>query len=295
MRNHLSPRRLAAAIGVSESSIKRWVDEGKIPTHVTAGGHRRISVEAAIRFVRESRAELIDPVALGIASEGFAPPMGPDEKIAALHGHLIHGRTDAAVELIRFLYVSGMDSARIIDEPFRIVMEQFGRSWHDQGDAGVFREHRGTQIGLRILFELRAMHGPPADSAPIALGGAPQGDPYLLPTLAAAIVIESAGFKTSNLGPDTPDSAFVSAIENVRPCITWLSATTERKATERTQTLQTLEGAVGRIGGSLVVGGQASSHWNLSSSSATFRAESMVELAAFASGVLRLQRSTSVE
>jgi MerR family transcriptional regulator, light-induced transcriptional regulator len=49
---HLSPKALAAAIGVSESSLKRWADEGRLAAERTAGGHRRIAVAEAVRFVR---------------------------------------------------------------------------------------------------------------------------------------------------------------------------------------------------------------------------------------------------
>lgn len=53
MKPLLSPRELAQAIGVSESSIKRWIDDGLIGATKTAGGHRRIAGSEAIRFVRE--------------------------------------------------------------------------------------------------------------------------------------------------------------------------------------------------------------------------------------------------
>ena len=39
----MSPVRAAALIGVSESTLKRWVDAGHIRAEKTAGGHRRIA------------------------------------------------------------------------------------------------------------------------------------------------------------------------------------------------------------------------------------------------------------
>src|SRR5687768_18525459 len=49
----LTTRDLALAMGVSESSIKRWADEGEIRAARTVGGHRRIPLPEALRFVRE--------------------------------------------------------------------------------------------------------------------------------------------------------------------------------------------------------------------------------------------------
>jgi excisionase family DNA binding protein len=62
----LSPRQLATAIGVSESSLKRWIDDGLLSAARTAGKHRRIPLAEAIRFIRSQRAPLVRPDALGL-------------------------------------------------------------------------------------------------------------------------------------------------------------------------------------------------------------------------------------
>lgn len=62
----LSTRELAEAIGVSESSIKRWADDGTVRAVRTIGGHRRIPFEEAIRFVRASNLRLVKPEVLGL-------------------------------------------------------------------------------------------------------------------------------------------------------------------------------------------------------------------------------------
>ena len=50
MESLLSPREVAVALGVSESSVKRWVDLGELAALRTAGGHRRITRAEAVRF-----------------------------------------------------------------------------------------------------------------------------------------------------------------------------------------------------------------------------------------------------
>jgi hypothetical protein len=185
--------------------------------------------------------------------------------------------------MIQSLFISGMDSARIIDEPFRETMERLGLLWHDRGEEGIYLEHRATQIGLRLLQELRSLQSPLPASAPLALGGAPAGDPYLLPSLAVAVVLESVGFTTANLGPETPDGAFVSAIENLRPSLVWISLTSAGRRDERKRFIGTVADATEGVGGRLVLGGQAGG--SLGRSVEGFRGGSMVELAAFAKGV----------
>src|SRR6185437_13764462 len=68
----LTSKDLADALGVSESSLRRWTNSGAIRTARTAGGHRRIPLSEAIRFVRETHAPVARPQILGL------PPLPPE-------------------------------------------------------------------------------------------------------------------------------------------------------------------------------------------------------------------------
>ncbi|MDX1683088.1 MAG: excisionase family DNA-binding protein, partial [Phycisphaeraceae bacterium] len=76
-KSTLSPKEMALTIGVSESSVKRWVDEGQIEATRTSGGHRRISVPEAVRFVREEDYPLLRPDLLGLADLSKRDPDVP--------------------------------------------------------------------------------------------------------------------------------------------------------------------------------------------------------------------------
>jgi len=77
----LTPKDLADAIGVSESSMRRWVDSGRLKMTRTAGGHRRIEINEAIRFIRESGTPVVHPEILGLADITSATQLkGPDEQ-----------------------------------------------------------------------------------------------------------------------------------------------------------------------------------------------------------------------
>ncbi|MDI6740484.1 MAG: MerR family transcriptional regulator [Candidatus Edwardsbacteria bacterium] len=64
----LSTWDLARIFRVNESSIKRWTDLGVLNCFRTPGGHRRFTVDEAVRFAREQNFVLDDTArrALGI-------------------------------------------------------------------------------------------------------------------------------------------------------------------------------------------------------------------------------------
>ena len=68
----ISPRDLAKAIGTSESSLKRWADQGLLQVTRTGGGHRRITLKAAINFIRDRSIAVLDPASIG-RLQGWIP------------------------------------------------------------------------------------------------------------------------------------------------------------------------------------------------------------------------------
>jgi excisionase family DNA binding protein len=216
----LSTHELADAIGVSESSMKRWIDAGKLTASRTEGGHRRVPLGEAMRFIRDQRTPIARPELLGLPEIGVDRTRGDH-----LVTYLLEGDSAAARGFLAARYLGGATIASLADGPIREAMHALGEQWrHDE--AGVFVEHRGTEICLHAISALRAMMPPTPANALIAVGGAPSGDPYLLPSLLASFVAAEAGLDAINLGPETPLVAFDAAIATHGPRFLWMSLTT---------------------------------------------------------------------
>lgn len=231
----LSPRDLADALGVSESSLKRWVDAGKIAATLTAGGHRKISVGEALRFVRESGAPLARPELLGVPEVARATVDEEASPGNRLLGYLLTGDTVGARGWLLARYLGGTTIAALADGPIRDAMHALGELWkHDH--EGVFVEHRGTDAALQAIAHLRMLVEPPPelsarpDSRPVAVGGTPEDDPYVIPSFLAASVLTEIGMRAVNLGPDTPAIALGAAVAHHRPRLVWISASTKLSA-----------------------------------------------------------------
>lgn len=220
----LSPRQLAAALGVSESSLKRWIDAGKITAARTEGGHRRIARAEALRFIRETgapvaRPELLDLPEVALVQADVERPRGDD----AFRYYLLEGDVSAARGWLLSRYLAGASVAELCDGPVREAMHRIGELWaHDA--EGIFLEHRATDACLQALAHLRVAIEDPPPRARLALGGGPEDDPYLVPSFMAAMVLASAGLHVINLGPDTPIGAFDRAVARHRPDLVWISA-----------------------------------------------------------------------
>lgn len=279
----LSTRELADALGVSESSLKRWVDSGKISASRTEGGHRRIRLSEAMRFIRDMRAPLARPELLDLPEVAIVRARGEDR----LASYLRDGDSVGARGWLMARYVEGANIADLADGPIRDAMAGLGELWHHDED-GVFVEHRGTEVCLQAVAQLRSMISTVPAAAPLALGGCPADDPYLLSTQLAAMVATEAGMRAVNLGPDTPVRAFARAVAAHQPKLVWLSISTPlaaARARSMARWLDTLPTTT-----AIVIGGQQSR--TLSNLPArAVRGTSMADLAAAAGSILKRQRA----
>jgi len=284
----LSPRDLARSLGVSESSVKRWVDDGALAAMRTAGGHRRIALAEAVRFARQSGSPVVRPDLL-VGAGAPAPVARFDAATQEEMGERLYGlleRDDAAAAraLLLALYVSGWPVAGICDGPMRGALARIGALWL-HGPVGIVIEHLATGTCVRALAEMRTLFPPPAEGAPVALGAAPSGDPYLLPSMMAAAVLAELGYRDHNLGPEVPMAALEQAAERYRPQIVWLAMSVARDEARLAADVADLAGRLALRGASLVVGGRGAPA--LAPSPGLVRIDSMAELSAFARGASR--------
>jgi methanogenic corrinoid protein MtbC1 len=282
----LSPKTLAQAIGVSESSLKRWVDEGLVVAERTAGGHRRIAAAEAVRFVRRAGLSIVRPDLLGLerqASAADRTERSRGDVSERLLAALLEDRSAEAVALILSQFVEGASLGWLCDVPIRQALEQIGELWK-HGPEGIVVEHRAVETCLRALIELRnLLSNVPAD-APKALGGSHAGDLYALPSAMAGLLLAEAGYQSLNLGPNTPVAATLVAVERYRPHLVWQSfSVPPRSARDASSNLQRIADALD--GGAVVYGGRGSAALPPPPHPLVHRLDTMTELAAFARGI----------
>lgn len=218
----LSPSALADALGVSESSVKRWVDRGLIEASRTPGGHRRIGRTEALRFVRRRGLEIVRPDRLQlpeVATEGFVGHL--EGAAALLTEHLREGRAADATALLLGSFLAGDPVAALCDDVLAPALGHIGELWLESS-LGLAIEHRATRICAQALAEIAALIPAPRDGR-VAVGGAPAGERHGLASLTAAMVLRSVGYDAIDLGADTPLSAVAEAVTHHGATFVWLS------------------------------------------------------------------------
>lgn len=283
----LSPKDLADAIGVSESSLKRWVDDGRLEAVRTVGGHRRIALHEAVRFVRANRCALVRPDLLGFADlpKGEAPrPVDPSTE-DAFQDALLRDDAIAARSMVLSTYLAGASIATIGDGPIHRALERIGELWKHT-EQGILQEHRATDICIQAVSMLRNLLPPTRADAPVALGCGPSGDPYLLPSMLSACVVHEAGMRDVNLGPDTPARVLLGALDRYQPKLVWIAFSSAAQDAPVWDDVAEISARITQRQGFLIVGGRGVDTSRIPVQDNVVHAGSMAEMRAFAKGLM---------
>lgn len=282
-RHSLTTRQLAESLGVSESSVKRWIDDGTIAAERTAGGHRRIPMAAAVRFMRRYGMSPDRPEAMPLSITPALGRVDPHAADACFEAFL---RDDSARAraIITGRYICGADIAAIGDGLLRPALERIGELWKDD-PQGILLEHRAVDTSLRALADLLAWLPPAPPGAPVAVTAAGPDDPYLLPPMLASMTLLEHGVHARNLGPLTPFGMIVLAAERYRASTCSLSVSVAQDRRHHAEWNRMIDG-LRDTGAQIVVGGRCVSTLSPEILRRVDAAASMAELGAYAAGLV---------
>lgn len=253
---YASTAEVAEALGVGVSTVKRWVDQGILPAHKTPGGHRKLLLADVHRLVRTGDFPRVDLSRLGVAAA--AHDIADSKRLYRnVFEALRRGEPERLRDLFQAAHNSGVTVESLADEVIGPAMNRIGHDW-EEGRLDIWHEHRGTQLCIAALQEVYGIFDAPANGhRPLAVGGGPEGDPYMLANRLAELALAAHGWNAVNLGPNTPMSSFQKAVEQLRPRLLWLSASHLANPEVFLEQYRIMYQAVSRLGVAVAIGGQA--------------------------------------
>ena len=251
----ITTRQAARALGVSEASLKRWCDQGLLPTARTPGGHRRLPLNGIVEFVRERHLELVQPGVLGLPeinhrSAGDSPGLRQ-----VMQAALENADEPEFRRLLLGSYLAGASAVELLDDLIAPAFRAIGDRWA-HGEVAIYAERRAVELCARELHQLRMFLPALPPEAPPAIGGTLTGDPYLLPTTMVEIALREAGWRAQSYGCGLPAATLVDALQHVRPRVLWLSVSAFDSQQQCLTDYATVYAAAQELGVAVLVGGR---------------------------------------
>lgn len=287
MKELLTPKQVARAIGVSEASLKRWCDKGLLPTTRTAGGHRRLPLSGVVQFVRANGHALVVPSILGLPATTGYGDLALDRAARGVREGLGRGDGERVRAAALNLYLARHPVAEICDQVLAPAMVDMGTGWA-HGQVEVYEERLACEIVVRLLYELRRLLPPPVKRAPLAVGGTLTRDPYMLPTAMIEVVLCESGWRAESLGVGLPTETLRAAIRKRRPRLLWLSLSTPESVEELLANWPGIRADLAEVDAVAVVGGRALDHEMRAKLPTALACDDMASLATMARGSLRV-------
>ncbi len=252
----LSPRKVAQAIGVSEASLKRWCDKGRLPVVRTAGGHRRIPIRGVVQFLRETGHALVRPELLSLPCGVSRRRQDDGPVLQSLGEALENGDTGSFRRIVLDLYIGRRSVGDICDRAIAPAFHRLGDRWQHQ-ELHIYQERRACELCMRTLYELAALLPPPLEDAPTAIGGTVHGDPYTIPTAMVELTLRELGWSARSYGSNLPMETLAEALRASRPRLFWVSVSYLQDTEAFVKAEAELYQAAAECGTALVFGGAA--------------------------------------
>jgi len=256
----LSTKEVAALLNVTETTIKRWAGEGKIPCVKTLGGHRKFSMNEIIQFAEKNSYPIT----------GTIPPPVTDEQLDQLEFGVhtrnyrklseiffqesLQGDSQAVFQLLLYLYKHHINFALIADEIIKPALVRIGEYWA-RGEIEISHEHRASQAITAAMIRLAPeLYRKPLNGLS-AMCACIEGEIHEIGLRSLAFTLESEGWKVDYIGANTPVDTMISFIKRVRPeavCVSFTVMENEKKVLEGFKSVGSL---IKSYGGRFIVGG----------------------------------------
>ncbi len=257
--DYISVKKAASLLGVSVSSVKRWVDAGTLPAVKTCGGHRRLRMDDVMAM--QSSAAVTEPEVSGQEAGLSCVQCHSIPDPAQAHQHLLgcveRGDYEGLAHCLQSLLVSGMGIAMLGDAVIFPLMADIGHRW-SAGHWDLAVEHLAVRTIQHVLAGWKMNDGSLySGQGRVAVGCCPPADHYCLGNFLVKLMLVEQGWRVLNLGPNTPFESLGRVAVQYQASLAWVSCGHIENEETFVSGLNSLHGALRSQGTVLFLGGQA--------------------------------------
>ena len=165
----LSTADVARLFNVTETTVKRWADEGALCCQRTLGGHRKFLIKHVIEFAEKNNLEPLGvlkmPPGNQCTSQLQLAIMERDLPLLvdAFFERALSPERHNLAQFLSYLYEHKIPLWQIYDGIIKPAMQRIGEAWQ-QGKIGIALEHQATYATLDALSRLQArIHTKPSN------------------------------------------------------------------------------------------------------------------------------------
>lgn len=252
----LSSKQVAEILGVNESSVKRWADNGMLTCSKTPGGHRKF-LKKDILFFGTKYSYNVNTALLNISAEKEIRNYPDIESIkSVLFKKLFISSEDELLDYLNSLILSGLSIVDLYDSVISKTMQKIGEQWMRK-ELSIEQEHIATNKILKTLIRLHSKVTPKTANGLTAICCSLENEYHELPVLSVNNVLAYFGWKVIYLGVNTPVESLKSGIMEFKPDVVCVSSTIMRDKKKFSNDIKKIYKTTIRENSKLIVGGSA--------------------------------------
>lgn len=258
-KSYLSTADVSRLFGVTETTVKRWADEGTLKCQKTPGGHRKFEIRHVVEFAETNDFEpagalaFADDDGLTLNIQTAVLERSYPILVEAYIRRALAPGAERLSSFLSYLYQHRIQLWEIHDHIIRPAMQELGDRW-TRGELCISQEHEASYSTLEALARLQCqirIKPPGGQSVVCATLG---DDLHEIGLRCAAYLFASEGWETYYLGSRIPAQAVTKAIARWNPRVVCVSATHGEPSRLR-ESLSVIAGAAADVGAAVLAGG----------------------------------------
>jgi excisionase family DNA binding protein len=254
----LSTSDVARLFNVTETTVKRWADDGTLKFHKTPGGHRKFEIRNVVEFAEQNHFDPVGTLEIPgedeIGSKIQVAVLGREFSVlvAAYVRKALVPEESGLFPFLSYLYQHCMQIWEIHDRVIRPAMVEIGERW-SRGEIGVDQEHRASYETLEALAMLQLQIRIKPSSRHSVVCATLGDELHEIGLRCAHYLFESEGWESRYLGARIPADAINAGIVQWKPDVVCLSSTYNSAGDIRAELLRIVDAA--RSVGAVVLAG----------------------------------------